>query len=78
MDLDKLKKSNDLISLIEITKGSLKQLESINLENRNYYLSTNDNYCFQIPKEIFNIIKEMVRLKYKEIISDNEKELNKL
>jgi hypothetical protein len=78
MKIDTLKKGNDILSLIEKTKGSLKQLESISVEDKNYYLSTNDNYCFQIPREVLNSIKQIVSLKYKEIILDNEKKFAEL
>jgi len=34
MEVEKLEKAKELFSLIEKTKGSLKQLESVNLENK--------------------------------------------
>jgi hypothetical protein len=59
MEIEKLKKGNELLSLIEKTKGNLKQLDYQPLENTKCYLSLPNNALFEIPKKVIKINKKM-------------------
>jgi hypothetical protein len=78
MEIEKLKKGNELLSLIEKTKGNLKQLDYQPLENTKCYLSLPNNTLFEIPKKVIEMIQQIIISEYKLIISEKEKELEEL
>jgi len=78
MDLNKLKKGNELLSLIEKTKGNLNRLDYQTLENTKCHLLLPNNATFEIPKKSIEMIRQIIVSEYKIIISENEKELEEL
>lgn len=78
MEIEKLKKGNELLSLIEKTKGNLKQLDYQPLEGVKCYLSLPNNSTFEIPKKVIEMVQKIIISEYKVIISESEKELEEL